>query len=689
MSEIVAHVADLPGAETRDFHMSILGRLLEHLGVQMYKRRTVAVAELVANCWDAGADNVWITVPEPDAYDRITSVIEVRDDGIGMSPDEVDGFYLVVGRNRRKQGQPAAKGRAEMGRKGIGKLAGFGVATRMSVMTWKDGTATEIDMNLGALKREPGVSQDVIIPGTVAPVSQGLGPSGTRVRLTDLKHKTPLNLQDLREALGRRFSRRARGQMKIHLNGVFVADPRLDLEIRVPADADYATSVLPDGNEVRYYYGFTRKPIQSRELRGWTIYVREKTAEAPPFYFNVEGTASGQHSTKYLTGEIYADFIDAGTDDESDLVSTDRQEIDWEDERVRYLRQWGEAVTRKALRERSETKGSELERTVLEQDKFRARIDRLDPASQRQVSRFLKLLGESEPDDERVEVLADSLIKSFEYRHFHDVIHEIESVEDNPEELQRLLSHLADWKVLESRTILEIIHGRLGIIEKFHQMIVNDAPETTKTVGQDNMHDLIAEYPWLINPEWQVLAEERSISRQLREWNAEYVTDAAAQMRYDFLALTDASRLVIIEIKRAGHPVTLEETQRLEVYQDRLLQAHSNVHMVLVSGTKPALSSQTRKAWEERPDGELLQWQEVHRRTRSYYEHYKAVLEGDVANPDFLRKTNEVLKSREILRGAPAYRSREERREGVGAQDVYHVPDEGGFIPDLVGDDDA
>ncbi len=55
----------------------------------------------------------------------------------------------------------------------------------------------------------------------------------------------------------------------------------------------------------------------------------------------------------------------------------------------------------------------------------------------------------------------------------------------------QLLHHLGEWKVLESRAILEIVKGRLDIVEKFHEMIVNDASETARPVGADNMHDLL------------------------------------------------------------------------------------------------------------------------------------------------------------------------------------------------------
>jgi HSP90 family molecular chaperone len=85
----------------------------------MYKRRDTAIAELVANCWDAGARNVWVSLPVGE-YDRSSSVIVVEDDGAGMSDEDVEDHYLVVGRNRRQADDGADAARRVMGRKGIG-----------------------------------------------------------------------------------------------------------------------------------------------------------------------------------------------------------------------------------------------------------------------------------------------------------------------------------------------------------------------------------------------------------------------------------------------------------------------------------------------------------------------------------------------------------------------------------------
>ena len=65
------------------FTMTILGRTVQHLGTQMYKHRAPSIAELVANCWDAGADWTRILVPEPQDYDPASSEVVLMDCGEG------------------------------------------------------------------------------------------------------------------------------------------------------------------------------------------------------------------------------------------------------------------------------------------------------------------------------------------------------------------------------------------------------------------------------------------------------------------------------------------------------------------------------------------------------------------------------------------------------------------------------
>jgi len=322
--------------------------------------------------------------------------------------------------------------------------------------------------------------------------------------------------------------------------------------------------MLPSSDSVTWSAGFSRT-VLARELQGFTILVNGKTAQAPPFFFDVEGTASGQHGTKYLTGVIEADLLDDGSDDESDRISTDRQEIDWEDEALADFKAWGAVLTRRLLRERVTRREDQTERRVTEDEKLSGRLSKLDTQSEKRARKFIRALGSSDADPERVLELSDTIIRAFEYQQFHDYVEELDRAVEDPERLEQALEFIHGWKVLESRAILELVKGRIGIIEKFYGMIVNDAPEKAPVIGAENLHDLVASFLWLINSEWQVLYAEKGVTRQLREWGDSDIS-ATERSRYDFLALAGDGEVVVIEIKRSGHPATIADLHQLESY---------------------------------------------------------------------------------------------------------------------------
>jgi HSP90 family molecular chaperone len=106
--------------------------IIEHLGLKLYQNRpTNVVAELVSNAWDAGAQQVWIdTHTAPLSGDA--RFITVADDGGGMTLQLLAENYLVIGLAKDRS-QFRSKGRYPMGRKGIGKLAPFGIAGQVDV----------------------------------------------------------------------------------------------------------------------------------------------------------------------------------------------------------------------------------------------------------------------------------------------------------------------------------------------------------------------------------------------------------------------------------------------------------------------------------------------------------------------------------------------------------------------------
>lgn len=656
-------MADTVESRDRNFTITVLGRTLEHLGTQMYKRRDVALAELVANAWDAGATEVRIEVPPQSSYSPTASHISVADNGGGMSEAEVQENYLVIGRNRRAAGQAAPAERRVMGRKGVGKLAGFGLGRTMRVETVQDDVATSFQLDGTTLKTDPDQTKTMDVPGQIGPVPSDFPfDTGTRVTMETLKHKTPVDIDGLHRSLARRFSRVVRGEMTIVINDDELREPAIAWETREPEEGVIAEALTEEdgaGEGVTWSAGFSRTVLPT-ELQGFTILVNGKTAQAPPFFFGVEATASGQHGTKYLTGVIEADYLDAGDDDETDRISTDRQEIDWEDEYLAPLRQWGQKLTRRLLRDRVARREKETEDRVDANAGFSERLRRLDRPSEAQARKFIRALGSSQVEPERVTDLADTIIQAFEYRQFHDYISELDEVVEDADRFQQALEFIQGWKVLESRAILEVVKGRIDIVEKFYSLIVNDAPEKAPRVGADNLHDLITTYPWLVHPEWQVLAAEKGVTAQLREWgNADLSADDRS--RYDFLALVGDGKLVVIEIKRSGHDATVDDLQQLERYVEKLANGHPNIRGVFISGAHYALRPQTRKGWDDRDDIDLLEWSQVYERVAKHYKHYKAILSSELDSDDFARKATEVALTRGVLSGGTY------RQKGTGA----------------------
>lgn len=93
-------------------------KTIEHLGVKMYATLPPALAELISNAYDADASEVTITFLEQNGTPK---AITVEDNGTGMSLKDIQGKFLVIGRNRREEGDsPSAKfGRLATGKKGL------------------------------------------------------------------------------------------------------------------------------------------------------------------------------------------------------------------------------------------------------------------------------------------------------------------------------------------------------------------------------------------------------------------------------------------------------------------------------------------------------------------------------------------------------------------------------------------
>ncbi|OUE27875.1 ATP-binding protein [Clavibacter michiganensis] len=129
----------------KEYKLEIDPRILELLGPSLYSNIYYVLAELIANAYDADAQNVWIIASDDE--------IRVEDDGRGMSYSngEVAQYLNVAGPSRTSEKDAVtSRGRRRMGRKGVGKLAALSVSADVEVLTVSQGERSGF-----ILSREP------------------------------------------------------------------------------------------------------------------------------------------------------------------------------------------------------------------------------------------------------------------------------------------------------------------------------------------------------------------------------------------------------------------------------------------------------------------------------------------------------------------------------------------------------
>ena len=189
------------------YEMTVDLNVLEHLGINLYSNIAAVLTEAVANAWDADADTVDIRV---DTDDSSNSIIEIQDDGIGMSIADMNEKYLRVGYRRREEdithGKVTARGRPVMGRNGLGKLSLFSIAEIIEVQSAKDGGTHGLRMSVDGIHESVQQRASVYHPDSLAENDVTVA-QGTLIRLKKIKRqRLGRGVKALRIRLARRFS---------------------------------------------------------------------------------------------------------------------------------------------------------------------------------------------------------------------------------------------------------------------------------------------------------------------------------------------------------------------------------------------------------------------------------------------------------------------------------------------------
>lgn len=553
-----------------EFEMRFDGSTIKHLGVQMYSSLPPVIGELVSNAWDAGARTIHITVPDQAITEH--DIIVIEDDGGGMTDLEIQEKFLVVGRDRRREENDAKvkvgnHERPVMGRKGIGKFSGFGIAQGIEIETVKNGFVSRFVMSYKDLEEKSRTGKITFpkLPGT-----NTLG-TGTRVTLRDIQkfRKRKISIPELRRGLARQYAVIGTAyDFCVFVNGIEITGDERNLkqhldkdQYRKPIVQEYTDVEIQSdtGWTVNGWIGtLTRSAMQSHDIKpGIIIMARGKMVQAP-FLFNIE--SSHPTAFSYISGEIHAEFVDAP---DEDMIATSRTTLVWDTEQNKGLESWGQKELWKIEKEWSKKRGEanlvKIESSPIYQ-KFLQESEGLDQPQLQLAKKLVQKMVKDNPERDPGELAQQiEFVTDFaRFDAFMDIAQKIDQTENtNIPELIRLFQ---EWEYVEAREMLRVTRGRIETVEKLETLIEQNALEVP------TLHRFLKEFPWVIDPRWSLVSDETTYTQLLRTQFPQPTTPPDDDRRIDFLCVSEGESLIVVEIKRPSVKASKNQLDQIEEY---------------------------------------------------------------------------------------------------------------------------
>lgn len=535
------------------FHVA--NKAAMHLGRKLYSTTPPALAELIANSYDAYASEVYVDLPEGGP-------IVVADNGIGMDIDGLNARYAIVGNTKVPDQAPDGfEFRKPMGKKGIGKLASFSLGDVYEVFTrtcsdqkWRSFVVNYRDY----IGEENQTTYDV--QSSLGDLPERLSQyaefdHGFIVEIRGLRRSiTPQTISATKNQLSRRFYIKSNADgFSLYLNGdaldlsrnvyygslEYVCHLGFDQQaIQDLLDPDNASNIAFEAydwmrsqqpsmresfqllTETHGVKGWIGTVAQPKQLKGDSnnsniiVYINRKIADEDV----LKGEPNSMMANEYVVGEFFADYLGEG---EEDPITSSRQGLDYDDPNVKMLvdaivrirshvlEEWGKRRERDAL--------SKMPKWLVGNGSYRAWESELSSSQRRLNSKLLKVVSvqmdRGEIDDTRACALVNGIIDVVTNADVYRIADEMESIDSEDQQLQlasvaELLTRIAASEQLKQA---QIVSERLAAIDRLEELMAN--PSTLEKAFEDHLF----ENPWLINPYWNQSGKSMGQLRIMRQ----------------------------------------------------------------------------------------------------------------------------------------------------------------------------
>lgn len=465
------------------------------------------------------------------------------------------------------------KKRKVTGRKGIGKLAVFGVAEEICIKSVKNGFKNELKLSLPNIKQCENNTQvnDLTIyePETICVNEKAEDEeNGTTITLEKIKRRSGFKIDDIVKSISKRF---------VFDDDDFIINFQYNNEDKAVINKNTKWEVFngqfewnfPDEKNDDYEYRnadritgkiiTAEKPLDESS-RGITLFARGKLVNRNEFY-GIKITTSNAYN--YMTGFLNVDFIDDYADD---LINTSRDGLVWENDALEGLRNWLQCQIKNIEKQwRNKRIEVRLKEYQIQNDgrDYKKWTESLPHHEKKLASKIIDtiILDENIPEDV-TKVLLSYVENSFQYTTFKDFASELDELSFNsPEITTKLLQLFKDWESIESKEFYKLCIGRIETIKKLEKLINENAREVPE------IHTFLKEYPWLMEPRIKDFNDEVTYTKLLRENFVEDENILDEDKRIDFYCKSFDNNIYIYELKRPNTTAKLKELTQLTQYK--------------------------------------------------------------------------------------------------------------------------
>ncbi|HHT9106386.1 MAG TPA: ATP-binding protein [Candidatus Wujingus californicus] len=354
---------DIP--QVKELRFKVNTAVVSHLSLGLYRNFARAIKELISNSYDAGATEIKIKL------DLDKAEIIVRDNGRGMSLEDIEKKFLTIGFVTAPSDKTDELGRKRIGTFGIGCLSVFPYCDTVHVITKKRDSNELIELEIDTHRFFTGVPADIekerakcTIHKSDLPKKDGetiISLKGIKQHLIKelcqkggsgwssidkfsgfnkfkwtLSQYSPIQFSPEHKELHDLFSNSKITPMRLWLDGK-------ELFRNVPEGME----ILEKGEEkfgnvhIKYVIGTSKKPVEPQEGRGLQVRLREVAVGFPTDFEVTKFTGHVPARLNYLSGEIYIlGGLDSSLMIDRDSFSYTQEVADMQDFFRKRLNKW-------------------------------------------------------------------------------------------------------------------------------------------------------------------------------------------------------------------------------------------------------------------------------------------------------------------------------------------------------------